>query len=64
VNQDNGRPILRAHLNALVMWVWMGVWFMLGGTVLALVPNAPAPFRVPVPAPLGQRRPAPVVTGD
>ncbi len=64
VNQDNGRPILRAHLNALVMWIWLGVWIMLGGTVLALVPNAPAPVRVPAPARLGQAHPAPVATGD
>ena len=64
VNQDNGRPILRAHLNALVMWIWLGVWIMLGGTVLALVPNAPAPLRVPAPARLGQAHPAPVATGD
>ncbi len=65
VNQDNGHPILRAHLNALVMWIWLGVWIMLAGTVLALVPNAPAPVRVPAPARLGGRaEPAPVVTGD
>ena len=64
VNQDNGHPILRAHLNALVMWIWMGVWVMLIGTVLALVPNAPAPVRVPAPARLGQSTPAPVATGD
>jgi cytochrome c-type biogenesis protein CcmF len=65
VNQDNGRPILRAHLNPLVMWVWMGVWIILGGTVLALVPNAPAPVRVPAPARLQQQaQPAPVATGD
>ena len=65
VNQDNGHPILRAHLNALVMWIWLGVWIMLGGTVLALVPNAPAPVRVPAPARMGGRaEPAPVATGD
>ncbi len=49
VNQDNGHPILRAHLNALVMWIWLGVWIMLAGTVLALVPNAPAPAASPHP---------------
>ena len=62
VNQDNGHPILKAHLNALVMWIWMGVWIMLIGTVLALVPNAPAPARVPAPARLGQTPAA--ATGD
>jgi len=49
INQDTGRPILKAHLNPLVMWIWLGVWIILGGTVLALVPNAPAPVRVPAP---------------
>jgi len=64
VNPDNGRPILRAHLNALVMWIWLGVWIMLIGTALALVPNAPAPVRVPAPARLGHGEAAPVATGD
>jgi cytochrome c-type biogenesis protein CcmF len=48
-NQDTGRPIIKAHLNPLVMWIWVGVWIMLGGTVLAMIPNA-APVRVPAPA--------------
>jgi cytochrome c-type biogenesis protein CcmF len=64
LNQDNGHPIIKAHLNALVMWIWMGVWIMLIGTVLALVPNAPAPVRVPAPARLEQAHAAPAVTGD
>ena len=50
LNQDTGHPILKAHLNPLVMWIWLGVWIMLGGTVLALVPNAPAPVRAAVPS--------------
>ncbi len=64
VNPDNGRPILRAHLNALVMWIWMGVWIMLIGTVLALIPNAPAPVRLPAPARLEPAHARPMVTGD
>ena len=48
LNQDNGHPILKAHLNPLVMWIWLGVWIIIGGTILALVPNAPAPVAVPV----------------
>jgi cytochrome c-type biogenesis protein CcmF len=66
LNQDNGHPILKAHLNPLVMWIWIGVWIMLIGTVLALVPNARAPVRVPVPSP-ARFRPAhaeSTVTGD
>src|ERR1700683_1283606 len=64
LNQDNGHPILKAHLNALVMWIWMGVWIMLIGTVLALVPNAPAPVGVPAPARLEPVHAGPAVTGD
>ncbi len=45
-NPDTGRPIIKAHLNPLVMWIWAGVWVMLIGTVLALIPNA-LPVRVP-----------------
>jgi len=62
LNQDNGHPILKAHLNPLVMWIWLGVWIILGGTVLALVPNAPAPVRVPA-ARLVEHA-VPAVTGD
>ena len=63
LNQDTGRPILKAHLNPLVMWLWMGVWLMIGGTILCLVPNAPAPVRVPA-ARLVETAAAPVATGD
>jgi len=35
-------------LNPLVMWIWMGVWIMIAGTVIALIPNAAA-VRVPAP---------------
>jgi cytochrome c-type biogenesis protein CcmF len=64
LNPDNGHPILKAHLNALVMWIWMGVWIMLIGTVLALIPNAPAPVRVSAPARLKPAHAEPVTTGD
>ena len=47
----------------MVMWIWLGVWLMLGGTVLALIPNAPAPVRVPA-ARLMRREAIPAVTGD
>ena len=47
-NEDTGRPIVKAHLNPLVMWIWMGVWIMIAGTVIALIPNAAA-VRVPAP---------------
>jgi len=45
LNDSNGRPIIKAHLNALVMWIWLGAWIMLIGTGLAMVPNAQATVR-------------------
>jgi cytochrome c-type biogenesis protein CcmF len=63
LNQDTGHPILKAHLNPLVMWIWLGVWIIIGGTALALVPNAPTPVRVPTAAELVEHA-APVATGD
>ena len=48
-NEDTGRPIIKAHLNPLVMWIWMGVWIMIAGTVIALIRNAAAAVRVPAP---------------
>jgi len=59
-NEDTGRPIIKAHLNPLVMWIWMGVWIMIAGTVIALIPNAAA-VRVPAPVPVQAE---PVGAGD
>jgi cytochrome c-type biogenesis protein CcmF len=51
-NDENGPPIIRAHLNPLVMWLWIGVYIVIFGTLVALVPNAAAvTFRQPVRAP-------------
>jgi cytochrome c-type biogenesis protein CcmF len=49
LNQDTGRPIIKVHLNPLVMWIWVGVWTMIAGTIIALIPNA-VPARVTAPA--------------
>jgi cytochrome c-type biogenesis protein CcmF len=38
-NQDTGKPILKAHVNPLVMWLWIGVNMVLIGTIIALIPN-------------------------
>jgi cytochrome c-type biogenesis protein CcmF len=59
-NPETGKPIIKVHLNPLVMWIWVGVWIMIVGTVVALIPNA-APARVPVPA---RMRAEPVGAGD
>jgi cytochrome c-type biogenesis protein CcmF len=64
LNPDSGHPILKAHLKPLVIWVWIGVWIMLLGTVLALIPNSTAPVRVPAPARLRPVYAEPVLTGD
>jgi cytochrome c-type biogenesis protein CcmF len=64
LNPNNGHPILKAHLNALVIWIWIGVWIMLIGTVLALVPNATAPAGVPAAARLRSAQAEPAMTGD
>jgi len=48
-NQDTGRPIIKAHLNPMVPWIWTGLIIMIFGTITCLVPNA-APIRATVPA--------------
>jgi cytochrome c-type biogenesis protein CcmF len=60
VNQDTGRPIIKAHLNPLVMWIWVGALVMVFGTITALIPNA-VPVRVAAPARI---QAAPVGAGD
>jgi cytochrome c-type biogenesis protein CcmF len=60
LNPDTGRPIIKAHLNPLVMWIWIGVWLMIAGTVVALVPNA-VPERITAAVRL---QAAPVGAGD
>jgi cytochrome c-type biogenesis protein CcmF len=66
-NQDTGRPIIKAHLNPLVSWIWVGVLVMIFGTVVALVPNA-ASVRLMVPVSAGtpdvRVHVAPVGAGD
>jgi cytochrome c-type biogenesis protein CcmF len=59
-NPETGKPIIKVHLNPLVMWIWIGVWIMLVGTVVALIPNATS-VRVPAPA---RMRAEPVGAGD
>jgi cytochrome c-type biogenesis protein CcmF len=54
-NPDTGHPIIKAFVNPLVAWVWIGVIVIIFGTGLALVPNAqqlrsPVQVTVGVPA--------------
>jgi cytochrome c-type biogenesis protein CcmF len=59
---DKGHPIIKAHVNPMVLWIWIGSWVMILGTGLALVENSPAPVTVKVPR-IVVRAPAPVA-GD
>jgi cytochrome c-type biogenesis protein CcmF len=59
-NPETGRPIIRVHVNPLVMWIWVGVWLMIVGTAVALIPNA-LPVRVTAPA---RMQVEPVGAGD
>ena len=48
----SGLPIIKAFLNPLVMWIWVGLAVVVFGTVVAMVPSlSPATARVTVPAP-------------
>jgi cytochrome c-type biogenesis protein CcmF len=60
VNQDTGKPIIKAHLNPMVPYIWFGLVLMILGTISALVPNAAA-VRVSAPA---RVQPATVGAGD
>ena len=58
---EKGQPIIKAHVNPMVMWIWIGAWVMILGTALALVEPAPSPVTVKVPRLV---EPAPSVAGD
>jgi cytochrome c-type biogenesis protein CcmF len=49
LNPDTNQPIIKARINPLVMWIWIGVWIVVLGTAFALVPNLSA-ARAPLPA--------------
>jgi cytochrome c-type biogenesis protein CcmF len=38
-NPDTQRPIIKAFLNPLVAWIWIGVIVVVLGTFIALIPN-------------------------
>jgi len=60
-NETTGRPIIKAHINPLVPWIWTGFVIMVFGTISCLVPNA-APVRVTAAVPV--REPAHAGAGD
>jgi cytochrome c-type biogenesis protein CcmF len=49
-NPDTGQPIIKAFLNPLVGWIWIGLLVIVFGTIIALVPSltpVTAVLRVP-----------------
>jgi cytochrome c-type biogenesis protein CcmF len=38
-NLDTDKPIIKAFVNPLVKWIWIGAFFILFGTAVALVPS-------------------------
>src|SRR5438067_3163043 len=41
-NLDTDKPIIKAFINPLVMWIWAGVWVLIFGTVVAMLPSMTA----------------------
>jgi cytochrome c-type biogenesis protein CcmF len=55
-NPDTGFPIIKAFINPLVGWIWVGVMIIVAGTFVALTPNLSASVaasRARVPASTG-----------
>jgi cytochrome c-type biogenesis protein CcmF len=46
-NPDTDHPIIKIIINPLVNWIWIGVFVIVMGTGMALIPNA-VPVSVPV----------------
>ncbi len=62
---EKGQPVIKAHVNPMVIWIWIGAFVMVLGTGLGLVESAPAPVTVRGPRVLERAEsPAPVVTVD
>jgi cytochrome c-type biogenesis protein CcmF len=52
-NPETDKPIIKAFLNPLMNWIWIGVLIVVAGTFLALVPNLTrTPARVAVAEPV------------
>jgi cytochrome c-type biogenesis protein CcmF len=48
-NPDTGKPIIKAHVNPLVWWIWAGLHLWVIGIIIALLPNAAPPKLKPAP---------------
>jgi cytochrome c-type biogenesis protein CcmF len=51
INPDTGQPIIKAFLNPLVSWIWIGVLVMALGTLVALTPKQWTVVSDPLPVP-------------
>ncbi len=55
-NPDSGQPIIKARINPLVAWIWIGVVVTVLGTIFGLLPDAAAiraPITLPQPVAVG-----------
>jgi cytochrome c-type biogenesis protein CcmF len=53
-NPESNQPIIKAHVNPLVVWIWIGLVVTVFGTGVALTPNrAAVAIRKPAPARVG-----------
>src|SRR5207302_10990318 len=41
-NLDTDKPIIKVFVNPLVMWIWAGVWVLIAGIVVAMIPSISA----------------------
>src|SRR5579871_1677089 len=53
------QPVIKAFVNPLMAWIWIGVFVIIAGTGIALVPNAP-----PLKSPVTVAAKVPVFEGD
>ena len=60
---NKGQPVIRAHVNPMVIWIWIGAWVMILGTGLGLLENAPVLVTAQVQKMAGRAMPA-AVAGD
>jgi cytochrome c-type biogenesis protein CcmF len=68
-NQDTDKPVIKAFINPLVMWIWAGVWVLIAGTVVAMIPpmSASAMPQMQPARPVSMRLPVasePIEAGD
>jgi cytochrome c-type biogenesis protein CcmF len=67
LNEQTGRPIIKAQVHPLINWIWIGAFVFIGGTLLALVPNLEASKvkrKVEVPARAGTTTHVAAEAGD